>query len=448
MRHPRFWLSLTLVIAALALLSGLAQLAKGPPPGEGAKQDDPSVFSARPQGALGWREAMARSGMPVGVWRDDFQTLLRQSAEAGSDLSRIALVIVAPSGSAFSAPHERDASRQAVREASFRHRLIRWIAEGHTLIWLDNFASLADRRLLKEMTGLIPQPVALARASQGTSDKTGHQMKPDAATFRREFTLSTPADAPAALTRFVAAPVRTRSAARLQPSRQSRILLRDDVGRAVMMETPLGKGRVIVASAPDLVSNRYLMDTGADNLQFMANVLTREGKPVWINEYVHGYQQAPNLLSYYMRTPLAGSARLLLLLALLGLWAAARPWRPVRMPDARASAAERAFADSLAWHYRKTQSPELALGPQIRALAQVLRARYRLDMRALEDENAIMAVFDALARPAAPRLLATLRAIGPDSPPMPGKTLLGLSQQISRLQETLDHGPRFRRDVA
>lgn len=105
---------------------------------------------------------------------------------------------------------------------------------------------------------------------------------------------------------------------------QPKALLADEHGAVVWQET-LGRGRVILVVTPHLGANAY--QDAAGNFEFLAQLVTEAGHPIWIDEYLHGYEDeqaiaADNpdgLLTYLAKTPLAllSLQAIVLLLALI-----------------------------------------------------------------------------------------------------------------------------------
>lgn len=103
-------------------------------------------------------------------------------------------------------------------------------------------------------------------------------------------------------------------------------LLRDAHGAVVWQET-VGQGRVILATASHLAANAYQDAPG--NFEFLAQLLTEIGNPIWVDEYSHGYkdeaaiaqENSENIFLYLAKTPLlllAVQAGVMLLVLLWG----------------------------------------------------------------------------------------------------------------------------------
>jgi hypothetical protein len=101
--------------------------------------------------------------------------------------------------------------------------------------------------------------------------------------------------------------------------------LSDAYGSVVWQET-LGKGRIIYASTPYLAANAYQDSPG--NFQFLAQLVTEAGYPIWVDEYSHGYKDAEeiqretsnNVITYLAKTPLSLLAIQIGVILLMLLW--------------------------------------------------------------------------------------------------------------------------------
>ncbi|MCU0537894.1 MAG: DUF4350 domain-containing protein [Hydrococcus sp. Prado102] len=86
-------------------------------------------------------------------------------------------------------------------------------------------------------------------------------------------------------------------------------LLGDSFGAIVWSET-IGKGKIIYSTTPHLAANAY--QDFRSNYEFLAQVVTQEKNPVWVDEYLHGYKDKDvieeeiggDIFSYLAKTPL------------------------------------------------------------------------------------------------------------------------------------------------
>jgi hypothetical protein len=91
---------------------------------------------------------------------------------------------------------------------------------------------------------------------------------------------------------------------------QVNALLRDNFG-AIVWEETVGTGKIIHASTPFLAANAYQDIPG--NFEYLAKLVSEPGKPIWVDEYLHGYKDTAQiraetsggLVGYLAKTPLA-----------------------------------------------------------------------------------------------------------------------------------------------
>ncbi|MEM9905470.1 MAG: DUF4350 domain-containing protein [Cyanobacteria bacterium P01_D01_bin.44] len=86
-------------------------------------------------------------------------------------------------------------------------------------------------------------------------------------------------------------------------------ILGDDAGAVVWQESR-GEGTITFATTPYLAANAYQSETG--NYDFLAALVTETNGPIWIDEYLHGYREAEDIVedvakdwfTYLTRTPI------------------------------------------------------------------------------------------------------------------------------------------------
>lgn len=152
-------------------------------------------------------------------------------------------------------------------------------------------------------------------------------------------------------------------------SSQAETILGDQFG-AVVWQQRVGKGRVIYAATAYLAANAY-QDYSA-NYELLAQLVTEPGYPIWVDEYLHGYQdpltQAKNgrvveddLISYLSRTPLSLLALQVGLLLLIGVWAQSnRLGTPETLPAVSIDNSE-AYIQAMAGILNKANCTEFVL---------------------------------------------------------------------------------------
>ncbi len=100
---------------------------------------------------------------------------------------------------------------------------------------------------------------------------------------------------------------------------------------AVVWQQKIGKGRLILAATPHLAANAYQDEPG--NYQFLAQLLTQDNQKIWVDEYIHGYEELSadkgkkaqrRLLSYLANTPLFPAILQTAIVLIIAIWAANR----------------------------------------------------------------------------------------------------------------------------
>lgn len=106
----------------------------------------------------------------------------------------------------------------------------------------------------------------------------------------------------------------------------SQVLLGDEFGAMVWQET-IGQGKVIYVNSPYLAANAYQDIPG--NYEFLANLVSEGDRPIFIDEYSHGYkapevieqEQQQNLVNYLLKTPVFPALVQGLLVVIVLIWA-------------------------------------------------------------------------------------------------------------------------------
>ncbi|MEA5508351.1 DUF4350 domain-containing protein [Crocosphaera sp. UHCC 0190] len=86
-------------------------------------------------------------------------------------------------------------------------------------------------------------------------------------------------------------------------------ILGDEFG-AIIWQENIGKGKLIAVVTPNLAINAYQNSPG--NYEFLAQLVTQSGYPIYVDEYLHGYKDKEeikeevggNIFSYLSNTPL------------------------------------------------------------------------------------------------------------------------------------------------
>jgi hypothetical protein len=244
-------------------------------------------------------------------------------------------------------------------------------------------------------------------------------------------------------------------------------LLQDPYGSIVWQET-LGEGRVIYASTPFLAANAY-QDHPA-NFQFLANLVTEAERPIWVDEYLHGYRDPDDeeltaigsWLGYLMRTPLLPICCQGLLIVALGIWALNRRFgQPLSIPTPQIANSE-AYIQALAGVLQKAESADFVLEVVGKTERQQIQQALGFGSELISTPTLLQAWVDQTGRPAE-ELASVLQAISstyripsqgrsPQRPPMTAEQLQTwlhklqwvrsvflLQAQRSRSLKTLEH---------
>lgn len=102
--------------------------------------------------------------------------------------------------------------------------------------------------------------------------------------------------------------------------------LKDRFG-AVVWQTTIDEGRLILSTTPHLAANAYQDYPG--NYEFLAQLVTEKSNTIWVDEYSHGYkdsdaikrEQKQDLLSYLAQTPVFPALVQIGILLLVAIWA-------------------------------------------------------------------------------------------------------------------------------
>jgi hypothetical protein len=138
-------------------------------------------------------------------------------------------------------------------------------------------------------------------------------------------------------------------------------LLRDAHGAVVWRET-VGRGSVILSTTSHLAANAYQDEPG--NFEFLAQLLTEIGYPIWVDEYSHGYkdeeaivqENSENIIFYLSRTPLLLLAVQAGVMLLVLIWEKNRRLGPAIALETSASDNSKAYIQAMAGVLQKANS--------------------------------------------------------------------------------------------
>ncbi|WP_303673873.1 DUF4350 domain-containing protein [Vampirovibrio chlorellavorus] len=350
---------LTFLITGIITFVGLAALL--PPSNRSGAEAlvENSIHNAGPSGYKAWFLASQKSGLAIASWENGFDALNELPTPT-------TMLIVKP----YTVTNDSVAFDQ--KETA---KLLQWVAKGNTLVLLDDFRRVGSGALLErfQLNVSLPAPAKLKPS----------KLKP----ALRSLSLSPQARIP--LGAFLKAPLLSRNTATLQAGNSGILnaepILQDVQKQPVLVWLPYRKGRLILGTVTDLGENRYLNQPDNDNYQFLTNLLRQTNHPIVVNEFVHGYAESGDLLSYFQKkTPLGGIfAQLMLFFGLL-LWLGFVRWKPLATlreenppPD---QGAHSPYIDSLAGLYIKSKSASLALTPQLKRLKTTLHQRHGINL--------------------------------------------------------------------
>lgn len=426
-------LLLPLLLLGMAVLVSLTTLMAKQPHQDSESLSNRSVYNYGASGYKGWFLASQKAGLPIQSWEESFDELKTLPYPA-------TMLIIKPytvSGS------------EIIFGRNEAERLLKWVAQGNTLILLDDFGRYGANTIANRLSlSIFRKPYAYAHAN---SQKAKHRRVPLA--FRL-----TLAAKDKLLGSYVRQPLQTRNPLRIQALTRSpfytETLLQDADGSPTLIRVPYREGWLILGTSTDLAQNDALQKRDTDNFQFLSNLLAQEQHPVFVNEFVHGYAAIGDILAYFQqKTPLGAIfAQLVFAFALL-LWLSFARWTPKpKEPDERLqgkiAGGLDAYIQSIAGIYYRSQSASLALAPQIARIDHLLKSRHRIK----PDEEARLshllgnlfadysnkdespqALMDTLQE--ARQALASEQKLSP-------KALIRLSRQLTLIEERLHYEHR------
>ncbi|NEQ98653.1 MAG: DUF4350 domain-containing protein [Cyanothece sp. SIO2G6] len=175
-------------------------------------------------------------------------------------------------------------------------------------------------------------------------------------------------------------------------------LLGDRYG-AVVWQQAIGEGQLIQASTPHLAANAYQDAPG--NFAFLADLATRSGQTIWVDEYLHGYEQltpedeqaagiiSPRSWSMYLaETPWLLVVVQAIALTLALLWGFRRLGTPIALPTPVANNSE-AYITALASVLRQAKSTGFVIEMVAKAERLQLQKQLGLGSSPVPDETLV-----------------------------------------------------------
>ncbi|GAB1538608.1 DUF4350 domain-containing protein [Scytonema sp. NUACC21] len=158
--------------------------------------------------------------------------------------------------------------------------------------------------------------------------------------------------------------IETRRRHQLHPG--DKVSLGDRFG-AIVWEENYGKGKAIFAIAPYLAANAY-QDNQA-NFQYLADLVYQKGNLLFVDEYIHGYQDSSisekegkgNIWSYFAQTPLMPTFLQIAVVLLILIWSQNQRFgKPIPLETPAVDNSE-AYIQALAGVLQKAESRDFVV---------------------------------------------------------------------------------------
>ncbi|MBW4561915.1 MAG: DUF4350 domain-containing protein [Mojavia pulchra JT2-VF2] len=153
---------------------------------------------------------------------------------------------------------------------------------------------------------------------------------------------------------------------RYKKTEQQQILLGDRFG-AVVWEEKHDQGKVIFSTTPYLAANAY--QDNLSNFKYLADLVSKQNNVIFVDEYLHGYEDADvqqkegegDLLSYFANIPLFPAFLQTVILLLVLIWALNRRFgKPVTLNTPGLDNSE-AYIQALAGVLQKAESTDFVV---------------------------------------------------------------------------------------
>ncbi len=327
-----------------------------------------SIYSSAPTGYRAWYIASKKAGAPMRVWEKPFLKLEQMPAPA--TMLMVEPYTVAKTSVIF-----------GQKEAT---RLLDWVADGNTLVLLDDFRRFGSNSLAYTLS------LEIERNRQAASTKAGNRSKQPGRIAQPVY-ITERTGAKKWLGNYVHLPLFSQTALRFGNTQSeyfpATVLAEDRQSHPVLIRIPYHKGSLILGTTVDIGDNVYLNGPANDNYQFLSNLLAMEKKPVFINEFIHGYVESGDVFSYYQKnTPLGAIFAQLVMAFLVMLWLSFTRWTPRPTEPEKSGLPGKPgglsnYIDSMAGIYYRAQAASLALEPQLAHIEILLRRRFRTSLQ-------------------------------------------------------------------
>ncbi|MEM0951483.1 MAG: DUF4350 domain-containing protein [Cyanobacteria bacterium P01_H01_bin.74] len=283
--------------------------------------EERSIFNTAQEGYRTWHLAAKQAGLPVSLWQNKLKQLSgthQKNSAIDNYLSktqkipRRTMLIVKP----------YTISKAGITfDATAAKALLRWASRGNTVILLDDFQRAGGSTIASAL-GVRVETVAGNNTENPINSNSGRLIKvanPQNPQLFRHVNAAIRSNTKQAF-RFTD-PKPNTNRGKQNSSSSPEVLLANTENQPVLLRYQWYEGSVIIGTPTDLAENSWLSKSGAGNYQFLNNLLELEGKPVLVNEYVHGYVKQNNVFAYYWAKPVVQVLFVqLLLLGLMILW--------------------------------------------------------------------------------------------------------------------------------
>ena len=418
-RH--FAIFLSVLILALAGLSIFSSWLAPQTPEKNAYEQSPdrSIFNAKPSGYQYWYQTIQllhnskKLPLPIHVWRDNFTMLAKLP---GNNTMLLVEPSYAPMANGLNGQESKPFSTREITQ------LMDWVEQGNTLIYLDQPGRPHARVILdrlglnktKQKPPAKPKPITLQKAApkplsdleksllpiedqekikqqELQQEKQGLPKGVTIETWEEQPVLFSP-NSPEPLHRYLkhsafVKPTEAWGMALAQFSQnldnETDVLLKTSQ-TPILMKISHGDGEVWLGTMPELAQNAYLKQKNWDNYQLFTNIILSTGKPIYINEFIHGNESSDNSLFgyYYQKTPLGRMGIQLCIVFLFLLWWSFSNWQPKRhvVLEADEPISLQAFVNSLSGLYQKAEAAPLVLKPYWVLVSKLLEKRCRINI--------------------------------------------------------------------
>jgi hypothetical protein len=175
-------------------------------------------------------------------------------------------------------------------------------------------------------------------------------------------------------------------------------LLGDRFG-AIVWREKIGQGEMILATTPNLAANAY--QDFQSNYQFLADLVTKEGYALWVDEYLHGYKDSDVIQSeigqtiwnFFLKTPFLIILIQAIIILLFLLWSGNRRFGQAIavIPPTRNNS--EAYIQALAGVLEKAESADFVVSRLQEAEQKALQSTLGLGTHPLPS-NALVAAWE------------------------------------------------------